>query len=414
MRRIRTDRAGYSSIVASVRRFMQRCASLLDGLTPKAIQHLRSRIRQKETYGGSGADTSQAVTDCESDSDSLNCTVAVEQDLGGETVFTVRIRGRICADQPGRRVNLNVKFDDITDDASRMAAVYVKPVDDCLSEPKPFEFVYDLGRLNEIETEMPNWLSVARIGTSMMAFARRGTRRLLLKGSVFCCQTGEEFARCRCAFEYDNREYGYIDVAQNIERSRALAVTLAFALCAADGKMYNSELEKIKDWARRYIELQSSKKAQGQLERALRKTIRFFKKGYKIDTVALAGQLAQIAPAAVRYDIIEMCLSVVGSKGFVSAGQIDMLKDLAGRLDIEPTRFRQMVERLAPPNTHRVKDMELIFGLGGQMTREQTRERLNNEYRKWNARITNMDPAIQTQAEQMLNLIAQARTQYIG
>ncbi len=375
-------------------------------------QRLHSKIQQKETPGAGTTDTSQPITECQSDG--LNCTVAVERDLDGETIFTVRIRGRICADQPGRRVNLNVKFDDITDDASRMAAVYVKPVEGCSSEPKPFEFICDLGRLNELETEIPNWLSVAKIKTSMMAFARRGARRLLLRGLVLCCQTGEEFAGCGCAFEYDNCEYGYIDVAQNIERSRALAVTLAFSLCAADGKMYKSELEKIKDWARSHIELQSSRKTHGQLERALRKTIRFFKRGYKIDAAALAKQLAQIAPAAERYDIIEMCLAVVGSKRFVSAGQIDMLKNLAVQLDIEPTRFRQMAERLAPANTHRVKDMELIFGLDAQMTREQTRERLNNEYRKWNARITNMDPAIQTQAEQMLNLITQARTQYIG
>jgi hypothetical protein len=352
------------------------------------------------------------VADCQNDD--LNCTCLAEKDLDGETIFTVRIRGRICADQPGRRVNLSVKFDDFTDNGPQAAAVYVKPVDGCWPEPKPFEFICDLGRLNETETEIPDWLSVARIKTSMMVFARRGTRRLLLNGSVLCQDTGKKFAGCRSVFEFENNEYGYIDVAENIERSRALAVTLAFFLCAADGKMYNREIENIKNWARSHIEPKSDRRIQKQMERALRKTVRFFKRGYKINTASLAGQLAQIAPAAERYQIIEMCLSVVGSKGFVSAGQIDMLKKLAVWLDIDPAKFRDMAERLAPANTHQVKDMELIFGLDAQMTREQTRERLNNEYRKWNARVTNIDPAIQNQAEQMLNLITQARARYIG
>jgi len=400
--------------VSSVRRFTQRCTLLLGRLTSKVVQRLHLKIQQKETPGDSGTDISQAITDCQSESDSLDCTCFVEQDLDGKTIFTVRIRGSIYADQPGRRVNLSVKFDDLTDGDSHATVVYVKPVDGCRPEPKPFEFICDLGRLNEVETEIPDWLSVAKIRTSMMAFARRGVRRLLLKGSVLCQDTGREFAACRSTFEYDNSEFGYIDVAENIERSRALAVTLAFSLCAADGKMYNCEIENIKGWACSHIEPTSDSRMQKQMERALRKTIRFFKRGYKINTAALAKQLAQIAPAAERYYIIEMCLSVVGSKGFVSAGQIYMLKKLAVWLDIDPARFRDMAERLAPANTHQVKDMELIFGLDAQMTSEQTRKTLNNEYRKWNARVTNIDPAIQTQAEQMLNLIAQARTQYIG
>jgi hypothetical protein len=37
---------------------------------------------------------------------------------------------------------------------------------------------------------------------------------------------------------------------------------------------------------------------------------------------------------------------------------------------------------------------------------------LNKEYSKWNSRVTNADPDIQTQADQMLTLIAEAKSQY--
>jgi len=413
MLQYRTVRDRTGAIILSAWNFTRQYAPLIAEQTKTAVLRLYSEMKQKLS-SFSRTNLPQTVAEYEYQTGDLNCACVVEKNPGGEEIFTVRIHGRIRTDRPGRRVNLKVKFDDITDSNPAASVVYIKPAVNSSSNLKTFDFTCDLGRLDKTETEIPDWLSVAKIMTSTMLFARKGKRRLLLRGSVLSQDTSEEFAKCCCSLEYDNCQYGYIDSAENIERSRALAVTLAFSLCAVDGKMYNCELERISSWAQSHIGPQSDPGAQSQLDKALRKTTRFFKRGYKIDTPALAQQLAQIAPAAIRYDIIEMCLTIVGSKGFVSAGQINLLKKLALWLDIDPERFRQMAERLTPANIHQVKDMELIFGLGEKLTREQTRERLNAEYRKWNARVTNIDPNIQTQAEQMLNLITQARAQYIG
>jgi predicted ArsR family transcriptional regulator len=46
------------------------------------------------------------------------------------------------------------------------------------------------------------------------------------------------------------------------------------------------------------------------------------------------------------------------------------------------------------------------------MGREKVRRHLNKEYSKWNSRVTNADPGIQSQADQMLKLIAETRSQY--
>jgi hypothetical protein len=48
------------------------------------------------------------------------------------------------------------------------------------------------------------------------------------------------------------------------------------------------------------------------------------------------------------------------------------------------------------------------------MGEEEVREHLNKEYRKWNARVNNCDPAIQNQASYMLNFIAEARESYVA
>jgi hypothetical protein len=48
------------------------------------------------------------------------------------------------------------------------------------------------------------------------------------------------------------------------------------------------------------------------------------------------------------------------------------------------------------------------------MNKEETRQQLNREYAKWSSRVISSDPSIRRQADEMLNLIANARTQYVG
>ena len=86
---------------------------------------------------------------------------------------------------------------------------------------------------------------------------------------------------------------------------------------------------------------------------------------------------------------------------------------MADWLDIDADRFRLMMEKILPIDMHEIKDLDTIFGITSDMNNEKARKHLNKEYSKWNSRVTNSDPHIQTQADQMLRLIAEARCQYI-
>ena len=89
-----------------------------------------------------------------------------------------------------------------------------------------------------------------------------------------------------------------------------------------------------------------------------------------------------------------------------------MLKELLDAFDIEQDQFSTILEKHAPSTIKFVEDPEMLFGLTADMSVNQKRDLLNREYRKWNARVTNTNPEIQNQAEQMLTLIAQARSKY--
>ncbi len=352
--------------------------------------------------------------DMQEQSHNIKCHAQLDMEHSGETVVTVRIQGTLKIDQPGQRVSMSIFFADVTGDPENPLEVYKHTR--CLDKDslKRFEYVCDLGVLNQSMVEMSDWLSVAKIKTPWLMLARKGNRKLRLLGTIICPDTNQVIANCSCLFDYDNTESGYLDLAENEERARALSVTLAFALCAADGHMYKCEIETIQQWAFKYVLPDIPRKKQWRLKWALFKTLRFFRKGNNINAAALACEIAKLTSDAQRYDIVELCLRQIESKGFISDQQLEMLKDIIAWLDVQQSQFRSMLEKHAPKVMSNINDPQIIFGLSNEMSKEQRRERLNAEYRKWNSRITSSDPNIHNQAEQMLTLIAEIHSQYVS
>ena len=91
-----------------------------------------------------------------------------------------------------------------------------------------------------------------------------------------------------------------------------------------------------------------------------------------------------------------------------------VLRDLASWLEVDAGRFRAMMEKILPVDMHEVVDIGDLLGISSDMGHENTRKHLNREYSKWNSRVTSANPEIQTQADQMLKIIAEARGQYVS
>ncbi len=408
MQQDRTSGAGESRITGRISRIIAKTDSLFNIYKQKACDKFFELI-QKQAHNASSM---PVASKNEFENSPVKCCVNCQPDVTGEQAFTIRIKGNITADQPGRSISLAVKIYDITNDPLNPTDVYIKNNTENVNNV--FEYICDLGKLPDKQTILPDWISVGNLKTSWMTFARKGQRLLKLKGFIVCAETSETLCHCADIFNYTNPDFGYLDLIENEERAKLLAVTLAFSICSLDGKMYKAEIDTIEQWAHKNLADNTKNTSKKHLKRALSNTLSFFKNGCKVDIVAMCDELAVVASPAMQYDIIELCMNVVAAKKFISGPQLKMLKDLANVLDIEPGKFRTMLEQIAPVTTHKVKDFELILGLGSDISREQARIRLNDEYRKWNARVTNTNPEIQTQARQMLELITQARSQYLS
>ena len=330
--------------------------------------------------------------------------------------FSIEICGSIQAPSDNCDTTLQISIMDVTDGAADPKVVQSQlPQWSSQDGPEPsaFSFNAKLGKLPNQVTTLSDWTSVAEIRFDWLMFPRKGTRQLRFITSILSAEDKQQLAQAQCDFACENPFFGYIDLQENGERTNILAVALAFTVGAADNDLSGCEIELIKNWARdNILKKSASDSDERKLDKALEKTIAFFRAGNNIDAYKVCDEIVRIAPVAQRYDILELCLYVARSDRSATTGEFTLLKNMVEWLELDPDRFRVMMEKVLPVDMHEVRDVKTILGIDSGMSKEKVRKHLNDEYSKWNSRVTNADPDIQNQADQMLKLIAETRSQY--
>jgi|GEM_PF-406210 hypothetical protein len=349
----------------------------------------------------------------------LNCRARIGREPKGDTWQTVLILdicGTIEAPDENHEVGLKTTLSDVTDNKGQTPLpVPVRPKQGPINRAVSFTYQTEIGKLCRQRTVLEDWMTVAQISPEWFVLPRQGHRELRFSVAIISQSTGQELAAGSCVGAFENLEIGYLDVDDNIQRAKTLAVGLAFSVGAANNALREPETNVIYGWVRtNFGSGDASEGARLELEQALRKTAGFFLKGGRLNLEEICNEIVEIAPMVGRLDIMDLCLRVAGAKGQVTASDIGLLKDLAQWLKIDRTRLRAMVEKTLPVSMHQSEDAEMILGVTTEMSKDEVRHQLNREYAKWSSRVISSDPAIRKQADQMLNLIANARTQYIG
>jgi hypothetical protein len=380
----------------------------------KFVRRMKRQLAVRSIAGRQGARISWPQPDL----NVLNCWIrpTTEQRNGRSTdILAVEVCGSIHTDSDTQQALVRIMLTDVTDGIESPLPVRSRFKRWHDKDSGCFVLTAELGKIPKQDMVLQDWMTVGEIEPPWLIFARRGARILRLNVSIVSRQSGQELGSAGCTISYENTCAGYLELPENIERAKTLAVSLAFAVSAADKKLYDCEVEVIKDWARTNIEAaEVSDWAKRKLEKALDKTIEFFCRGKQLDTYKVCGEIVQIVPVAERYDILELCLRVAGANGTASADEVEMITKLAESLAVDMERFRAMMEKALPVGMHEAEDAEAILGITPQMDEEQKRQHLNAEYRKWNARVTSSDTEIRSQADQMLKLIAEARKAYVA
>jgi len=194
---------------------------------------------------------------------------------------------------------------------------------------------------------------------------------------------------------------------------RILAILLAMAVATADGRLSGRALGYVRGWALAELDLAAiCLHSKRRFEKSLLRLGRLLAKKVPIDIQEICSQITQKGSLADRYDILEFCLVVAAASGGISEVKLLFIKDLSTWLQLDPVRFRAMMEKTIPMEAFKIIDTTVLLGLRPDMPREDALHLLNQEYAKWNARVTNPDDQVRSQADQMLHLIALTRNQY--
>jgi uncharacterized tellurite resistance protein B-like protein len=348
----------------------------------------------------------------------FHCRVRIGREAVGESwrsVLVIDICGTIQAPAEGYEVEARIEPSDVTDAAGAPLPLLNRPKEGPLNSTSHFVHRCDMGRLCRQTTVLPDWTTVTQLSPAWFVLPRRGQRQLRYAVAIVARTTGEQLAYTTCTAAYENIETGYLDIEEDIQRVKTLAVGLAFSVGAANGQLLDPEVGVISAWVKtNFGSAGASADANLELDRALQKTTAFFRRGGTLDVPQICREVVEIAPLVGRLDILDLCLHVVAAKGQVTAAELTLLKNVAEGLEIDRSRLRVMVEKVLPVEMHQTQDAEMILGVTSDMSMDEARHQLNREYAKWSSRVISTDPAIRRQADQMIRLIADARTQYVS
>jgi DnaJ-domain-containing protein 1 len=353
-----------------------------------------------------------------SDLSEFQCRARIGREGRGDSwrsVLVVDICGTIQAPEEGYEIDVRIELSDATDQAGEPLPILDRPKHGPLNPSAHFFHQTDMGRLCRRTTVLQDWTTVAQLSTDWFVLPRRGQRQLKYTTAIVSRATGEQLARASCLGTYENIETGYLDIEEDIQRVKSLAVGLAFTIGAANGQLLDPEVSVIGAWVKtNFGSTEVSEGARQEIDRALQKTTAFFRRGGALDVAQICREIIQIAPLVGRLDVLDLCLRVAAAKGQVTAAELKLLKEMSEGLQIDRDRLRAMVAKTLPVEMHQTKDAEMIFGVTGEMSKDEARHQLNREYAKWSSRVISSDPAIRRQADQMIRLIADARVQYVS
>jgi len=122
----------------------------------------------------------------------------------------------------------------------------------------------------------------------------------------------------------------------------------------------------------------------------------------------------EILTDAQKYELFELCLNITKADGVAEPKEIKIIQNISEAINLDKVKTQLMIEKELPVTIHTGNEYnkEQMIGITTDMDNEQIKNHLRKEYTKWNSRVTNRDPEIRKQAEEMIKIISELRKIY--
>jgi hypothetical protein len=212
-----------------------------------------------------------------------------------------------------------------------------------------------------------------------------------------------------------NQNTGYLDEKEQYQQMRIYTLIPAFFLSNINSIANKHQFTLIRQWILQNINLKDI---------SLWKRIKFNLTLYSLCYRTLncdqmyiqevCTKIKRLIPVCERYKILKLCLRLAGTKKTICAQELQLIRDYARWLDLDKNKFQTMQEKALSITIYKIYDTPGLLGIDPEMSNQQALIQLNQEYAKWNSRITHSNKNIYKQANKMLQLIAETRNKYIN
>ena len=317
----------------------------------------------------------------------------------------VRMFGRIPTAQGNADSDVRVELLDITDGPGRPEQVLSADPQWRRGDSPVFYYQTHNGVIPAPNAVLAKEVVVANIPFHQLRFARRGRRKVQVSVAVLARPDGRLIVRAEDCVEYVACCEGFIEIQERREAVLRACVELACAVVEKPAPSSVAEVVGawIEDKTRRFSPRSAPAEPLNRLIAAQNPP----------DADAACECLLACGQKADRVAAIDLALQTAACGSTLSYRQEELLWTLARRFEIPMERFLALCQKRLLNDTCSFERWRLLLGICEEMSPEALRLRLNEEYRKWNARVTHPDALIRRQADIILSLIADVRSRQL-
>ena len=324
---------------------------------------------------------------------------------GEDQFFRVQIIGRIPTTEDNVDTDVRLQIQDITE--GRLHPQQVLSADEQYRDGTDAEFycIKPNGIVPEKNAVLARWTIVAQFPCHILRFSHRGRRKVMFCVTVRETETGRELTTAYKTVEYVYFSDGYREVHTRRRDVLQSYIELA-AFSLGPAPVFSDDVKSL--WTEWIQKKSDSFMSFAEVQRMV------------VSVEVNASELAIEAPSEVllaygqntdAFLALELALRTTAAGRTITAEMFQRISHVAETLKIKRDRFLAMAQKVVLSSGCHVEQPSCLLGISPEMDQESFRKRLNEEYRKWNARVTHPDEQIRSQADQILTLIAEIRTQ---
>lgn len=318
--------------------------------------------------------------------------------------FQVQISGRIPTQQDNVDTDVQIEILDVTEGQSHSHQVFSTDEQYRDEGNSQFYLIQHNGVVPDKNAVLARQVTVAQFPCHILKFAYRGRRKLLFRATVVETESGEKLVSAQQMIEYVYCSDGYREV--HGRRLEVLGACVELSAIVLGPAPYSEDVRDMwSEWIRQKADMLISEEEAAKAIEAIQNRSRGVAIQHSSDIILAYGKNTD------RFSAIELALQTAAFDGVVSKENLGTLFQVAHMLEIQQDRFLSIAQKRLLSLHCQIEDPSQLLGITSEMDSESFRKRLNEEYRKWNARVTHPDAEIRSQADRILTLIAEIRSQ---